>query len=102
MDQPLLAVLLLLGLLVGSGVGAAYTRARRGWTDYQAARRAVPGARRAAWLLIRAVTTKVGVITLLLAGAVAYAAVGSDADSGPGGADPAPTPSATTGAAPQR
>ena len=50
----------------------------RGWTDYQTAKKTVPGARRTAWLLIRAVTTKVGVIALLLVGAVAYAAADSD------------------------
>ncbi|WP_434743166.1 hypothetical protein [Micromonospora sp. SH-82] len=94
MEGSLLAALLLLGLLVGAAAGAAYTRARRGWADYQTARRAVPVTRRAAWLLIRAVTTKVGVVALLLVGAVAYAAVAPEADSDP--AAPQPTPASTS------
>ncbi|WP_432049697.1 hypothetical protein [Verrucosispora sp. NA02020] len=76
MERPLITVLLLVGLIIGSGVGSSYARARRGWNDYQAAKKTVPGARRAAWLLIKVVTTKVGVIALLLVGAVAFAAVG--------------------------
>ncbi|WP_231929630.1 hypothetical protein [Micromonospora inositola] len=48
-------------------------------------------ARRTAWLAIRAVCTKVGVIALLLVGAAAYAAAGSDHKR----ADPAPTPTVT-------
>ncbi|PZF97707.1 hypothetical protein, partial [Micromonospora deserti] len=82
MERPLIMVLLLVGLIIGSGVGSAYARARRGWADYQTAKKTVPGARRAAWLLIKVVTTKVGVIALLLVGAVAYAAVGSDEEQG--------------------
>ncbi|MFF0719456.1 hypothetical protein [Verrucosispora sp. NA02020] len=78
MERPLITVLLLVGLIIGSGVGSSYARARRGWNDYQAAKKTVPGARRAAWLLIKVVTTKVGVIALLLVGAVAFAAVGGD------------------------
>ena len=70
--------LLLVGLLIGTGVGSAYARARRGWTDYQTVKKTVPGARRAAWLLIKVATTKIGVIALLLVGAVAYAAAGPD------------------------
>jgi hypothetical protein len=97
-ERPLLAVLLLVGLIIGCGVGSAYTRARRGWSDYQTAKNTVPGARRTAWLLIRAATTKVGVIALLLVGAVAYAAVGSDEDK----AAPAPSPSTTTQSEPVR
>ncbi|WP_091601210.1 hypothetical protein [Micromonospora mirobrigensis] len=90
MEQLLLGVLLLVGLVIGSVLGAAYARARRGWADYRTARSTVPGARRTAWLLIRAVTTKVGVILLLLVGAVAYAATAPDHDrAGPG---PSPTP----------
>ncbi|MBQ1050725.1 hypothetical protein KBX50_19900 [Micromonospora sp. C51] len=85
MERPLIAALLLVGLIIGSGVGSSYARARRGWNDYQAAKKTVPGARRAAWMLIKVVTTKVGVIALLLVGAVAYAAAG-------GSDDPAPTP----------
>ncbi|WP_377532414.1 hypothetical protein [Micromonospora sp. GCM10011542] len=91
MERPLLAVLLLVGLVIGCGVGSAYARARRGWSDYQTIKRSVPGARRGAWLLIRVVTTKVGVIALLLVGAVAYAAAGSDEET----AGPTPSPSAT-------
>ena len=83
MERPLITVLLLVGLIIGSGVGSSYARARRGWNDYQAAKKTVPGARRAAWLLIKVVTTKVGVIALLLVGAVAYAAVGGDEPARP-------------------
>ncbi|GIJ78283.1 hypothetical protein SAMN05443287_101123 [Micromonospora phaseoli] len=81
MERPLIAVLLLVGLIIGSGVGSSYARARRGWNDYQAAKKTVPGARHAAWLLIKVVTTKIGVIALLLIGAVAYAAADSDEGS---------------------
>ncbi|TDC78944.1 hypothetical protein E1193_19950 [Micromonospora sp. KC606] len=91
MELPFVAVLLAVGLFLGWGVGTQYARAKRGWTDYKAAQRAVPGARRAAWLLVRAVTTKVGVIALLLVGAVAYAAAGPDQER----AEPAPSPSPT-------
>ncbi|MCM0678551.1 hypothetical protein NCC78_28335 [Micromonospora phytophila] len=92
MERPEFVVLLLVGLIIGTGVGSAYARARRGWTDYQTVKKTVPGARRAAWLLIKVVTTKIGVIALLLVGAVAYAAADSDGGSG----QPAPTPSATS------
>ncbi|MBM0234301.1 hypothetical protein JNW91_22120 [Micromonospora sp. STR1_7] len=91
MESPLLVVLLLVGLVIGCAVGSAYARARRGWNDYQTVKRSVPGARRGAWLLIRGVAVKAGVIALLLFGAVAYAAVGSDDET----AGPAPSPSAT-------
>ncbi|MFF5171316.1 hypothetical protein ACFY3U_01615 [Micromonospora sp. NPDC000089] len=93
MELPVIAVLVAVGLFVGWAVGAQYARARRGWTDYRAAQRAVPTARKTAWLLVRAVTTKVGVIALLLIGAVAYAAVGPDHERAEPG--PSPTPSAT-------
>ncbi len=91
MEQAVIAALLLVGLVIGTGVGAAYARARRGWKDYRTARKLVPGARHTAWLATRAVITKVGVIALLLVGAAAYAAVGSDHER----ADPAPTPTST-------
>ncbi|MET8230463.1 hypothetical protein ABZS77_07270 [Micromonospora sp. NPDC005298] len=91
MESPLLAVLLLVGLVIGCAVGSAYARARRGWADYQTVKKTVPTARRGAWLLIRGVAVKAAVIGLLLFGAVAYAAVGSDDET----AGPAPSPSAT-------
>ncbi|SCL52076.1 hypothetical protein GA0070606_1903 [Micromonospora citrea] len=81
-----------MGLFIGTGVGSAYARARRGWADYQTVKKTVPGARRTAWLLIKVATTKIGVIALLLVGAVAYAAVGSDGEPAP---TPTPSPSAT-------
>ncbi|MFR9778644.1 hypothetical protein ACL02O_21665 [Micromonospora sp. MS34] len=91
MEQAVIAALLLMGLVIGTGVGAAYARAKRGWTDYRAAKNIVPGARRTAWLAIRAVLTKVGVIALLLVGAAAYAAAGADHER----SGPAPTPGVT-------
>ncbi|GAA2707642.1 hypothetical protein ACFY2R_12640 [Micromonospora olivasterospora] len=94
MERPVIAALLLVGLFVGCGVGAAYARARRGWKDYQTARKTVPTTRRVAWGLIRAVTTKIGVVALLLVGAVAYAATAPDDDR----ARPTPGPSATPSA----
>ncbi|WP_431977310.1 hypothetical protein [Micromonospora haikouensis] len=97
MEREVIAALLVVGLLVGCGVGSAYARARRGWADYRTARNTVPGARRAAFGLIRAVTTKVGVIALLLVGAVAYAA-GSDDDRAGPAPGPSATPTATHGA----
>ncbi|MCI4064690.1 hypothetical protein MRQ36_19780 [Micromonospora sp. R77] len=96
MEQAVIAALLVVGLIIGCGVGAAYARARRGWTDYTAAKKTVPGARRTAWLAIRAVVTKLGVIALLLVGAAAYAAAGSDEER----AGPAPTPTPTVTATP--
>ncbi|MFD0786877.1 hypothetical protein ACFQZ8_23510 [Micromonospora azadirachtae] len=99
MEGPLIAVLLLVGLLIGSGVGSAYARARRGWADYQTVKKTVPTARKTAWLLIRGVTTKVGVVALLLIGAVAYAAVAPDDDEAAG---PVPGPSATSSERPGR
>ncbi|WFE49883.1 MULTISPECIES: hypothetical protein [unclassified Micromonospora] len=98
MERPLLAVLLLVGLFIGCAVGSAYARARRGWNDYQTVKKSVPGARRGAWLLIRGVAVKAGVIALLLFGAVAYAAVGSDEET----AGPAPSQSPTQSAPPRR
>ncbi|MFG1778511.1 hypothetical protein ACGFIR_11845 [Micromonospora sp. NPDC049051] len=94
MERPGIVALLLVGLLIGTGVGSAYARARRGWADYQTAKKTVPGARRAAWLLIKVATTKIGVIALLLVGAVAYAAAGSD-DDNPAPPAQTPSPSAT-------
>ncbi|MFG3552752.1 hypothetical protein ACGGAQ_00015 [Micromonospora sp. NPDC047557] len=98
MERPLLTVLLLVGLVIGCAVGSAYARARRGWTDYQTAKKSVPGARRGAWVLIRGVVLKAAVIGLLLFGAVAYAAVGSDDET----AGPAPSPSTTQSEPPRR
>nr|WP_230416820.1 hypothetical protein [Micromonospora tarapacensis] len=89
---------MLVGLIIGSGVGSSYARARRGWNDYQAAKKTVPGARRAAWLLIKMVTTKVGVIALLLVGAVAYAAAGGTDEPAP----PTPGPSSAPDERPAR
>ncbi|WP_112678712.1 hypothetical protein [Micromonospora saelicesensis] len=91
MERPLLTVLLLVGLIIGCAVGSAYARARRGWNDYQTVKKSVPGARRGAWSLIRGVVVKAAVIGVLLFGAVAYAAVGSDEER----AGPAPTQSPT-------
>jgi hypothetical protein len=88
-ERPVIVALLVVGLIIGTGVGSSYARARRGWTDYQTVKKTVPVARRAAWLLIKVVTTKIGVIALLLVGAVAYAAADSDEPA----ADPSPTPS---------
>ena len=96
MEQAVIAALLLVGLVIGAGVGASYARAQRGWKDYQTVRTSVPGARRTAWVAIRAVVTKIGVIALLLVGAAAYAASGSDHER----ADPAPTPTPTVTATP--
>ncbi|GAB3226003.1 hypothetical protein GCM10027452_42450 [Micromonospora halotolerans] len=93
MEQAVIAALLLVGLVVGAGVGASYARAQRGWKDYQTIRTSVPGARRTAWTAIRGVVTKIGVIALLLVGAAAYAAAGSDHE--PAGPAPAPTPTVT-------
>ncbi|MFG2008346.1 hypothetical protein ACGFNF_04660 [Micromonospora sp. NPDC048868] len=93
MERPGIVVLLLVGLLIGTGVGSAYARARRGWADYQTVKKTVPGARSAAWLLIKVATTKIGVIALLLVGAVAYAA--ADPDDSPDPPAQTPGPSAT-------
>ncbi|MFI6069109.1 hypothetical protein ACIA47_28115 [Micromonospora sp. NPDC051227] len=98
MERPLLTVLLLVGLVIGCAVGSAYARARRGWNDYQTVKKSVPGARRGAWSLIRGVVVKAAVIGVLLFGAVAYAAVGSDEES----AGPAPTQSPTRSEPPHR
>ncbi|BCJ58012.1 hypothetical protein [Micromonospora endophytica] len=92
MERPFIAALLLVGLIIGSGVGSSYARARRGWNDYQTAKKTVPGARRAAWLLIKVVSTKIGVIILLLVGAVAYAAVGGEDRDTPSAPNPSVTP----------
>ncbi|WP_247658772.1 hypothetical protein [Micromonospora sp. U56] len=93
-----MAVLLAIGVLVGGVMGAAYARARRGWRDYQVTKDSVPGLRRAAWLLIRLAATKVGVVALLLVGAVAYAAVGPDHERAEPAPSPSPSSSATHGA----
>ncbi|MEH0931453.1 hypothetical protein [Micromonospora sp. CPCC 205558] len=98
MERPLLTVLLLVGLVIGVAVGSAYARARRGWTDYQTVKKSVPGARRGAWSLIRAMAVKAAVIALLLFGAVAYAAVGSDEET----AGPVPSQSPTRSEPPHR
>ncbi|MEV0427251.1 hypothetical protein [Micromonospora sp. NPDC050495] len=93
MEQAVIAALLVVGLVIGAGVGAAYARAKRGWKDYRTIRTSVPGARRTAWVATRAAITKIGVIALLLVGAAAYAAAGNDHErAGPG---PTPTPTVT-------
>ncbi|MGC4805287.1 hypothetical protein [Micromonospora sp. DT233] len=97
MEQALIAALLVVGLIVGWAVGSAYTRARRGWRDYLTARSTVGGARRAAIGLIGAATTKIGVIALLLVGAVAYAAAGPNDDRAEPAPDSSVTPTATRG-----
>jgi hypothetical protein len=89
MQRPVLGVLLMIGVFVGCFVGAAYARARRGWSDYQTTKKAVPVLRKAAWLLIRIATTKAGIVMLLIIAAVAYAAVGPDRPA------PATTPART-------
>ncbi|GLZ57902.1 hypothetical protein Misp05_14780 [Micromonospora sp. NBRC 107095] len=97
-ERPLLTVLLLVGLVIGCAVGSAYARARRGWNDYQTVKKSVPGARRGAWALIRGVAVKAAVVGLLLFGAVAYAAVGSDEET----AGTAPSESPTQSEPPHR
>ena len=92
MERPVIAALLLVGVIIGSGVGSSYARARRGWNDYRTAKKTVPGARRAAWLLIKVVTTKIGVIALLLIGAVAYAAAGGSDEPTPAPPNPSTAP----------
>ncbi|MGC5021115.1 hypothetical protein [Micromonospora sp. DT47] len=93
MERSLMAVLLAVGILGGGVMGAAYARARRGWSDYQTTKRSVPILRKAAWLLIRLAATKIGIVALLLVGAVAYATVGPDQGRAEPG--PSPTPSST-------
>ncbi|SCG46899.1 hypothetical protein [Micromonospora siamensis] len=90
-----MAILLAVGLLVGGVMGAAYARARRGWADYQNTKKSVPGLRRLAWLLIRLAATKIGIVALLLVGAVAYAAAGPDHEQAGPTPSPTPSPSAT-------
>ncbi|MEV1290094.1 hypothetical protein [Micromonospora sp. NPDC049679] len=63
-------------MLVGLSFGAAYAVARRAWRDYKSAQKAVPVARKAVWALIRVATTKGGVVLLLCAAAVGWAAIG--------------------------
>ncbi|MFU8871114.1 hypothetical protein [Micromonospora sp. SL4-19] len=91
MERSLMAVLLAVGILLGGVTGAAYARARCRWDDYQIIKKRVPVLRRTAWLLIRLAATKIGVIALLLIGAVAYAAAGADHER----ATPTPTPTVT-------
>ncbi|GHJ56127.1 hypothetical protein Nm8I071_54340 [Nonomuraea sp. TT08I-71] len=97
MEQAVIAALLLVCLVIGAGVGASYARAQRGWKDYKTIRTTVPGARRTAWMATRAVITKIGVIALLLFGAAAYAAAGSDHERAGPGPTPTPTVTATPG-----
>lgn len=84
-------MLLTVGVLIGCVVGAAYARARRGWSDYQNTKKSVPVLRKAAWALIRLAFTKVGIVVLLIIGAAAYAAMGPDRPS------PATAPTRTAG-----
>jgi hypothetical protein len=75
-DRPLSTVVLVLGMLLGLTFGVALAVARRGWRDYKSAQKAVPVARKAAWVLIRVATTKGGVVLLICAAAVGWAAIG--------------------------
>lgn len=75
-DRPLISVSLIFGVGLGLIVGIAYAVARRAWRDYQTARASVPVLRRTAWRLIRLATTRVGLIVLICAAALGYAAVG--------------------------
>lgn len=56
--------------------GVAYAMARRGWKDYRAAKAGLPVARRTAWALTRVATTKGGIVLLVCAAAVGWAAIG--------------------------
>lgn len=75
-NRPLISVSLIFGVGLGLIVGIAYAVARRAWRDYQTARAGMPVLRRTAWRLIRLATTRVGLIVLICAAALGYAAVG--------------------------
>jgi H+/Cl- antiporter ClcA len=76
MDRSIPTVVLMIGIAIGATVGIAFAVARRAWQDYQKAKAGVPVLRKAAWALIRIVTTRAGLVALLLAAAVTWAAVG--------------------------
>ena len=97
-ERPLIAVLLGIGLVIGVTLGMAVARAKRGLADFRTAKNAVPGARRNAWRLMRAATTKAGLVTLVLAAAVVFAAVAPDEEET---AEPAPTSSAEPSPSPR-
>jgi hypothetical protein len=74
--RTLTSVGFMIGIVVGFIFGAAYAVARRAWTDYRKVKASVPGMRKTAWSLIRVATSKGGVITLLIVGAIVWAAIG--------------------------
>jgi hypothetical protein len=75
-DRSITVTGLVLGIGIGFFAGVAVGLARRGWSDYRKTKNSVPTYRKAAWALVGAATTKVGVVGLLIAAAVAWAAVG--------------------------
>ena len=97
MERPIIAVLLGIGLVIGVTLGMAVARAKRGFADFRTAKGAVPGARRNAWRLLRAATTKAGLVTLVLVAAVVFAAVAPDEEET---TQPAPTPTGSAEPAP--
>jgi hypothetical protein len=75
-DRSITVTGLVLGIGIGFFAGVAVGLARRGWSDYRKTKASVPMYRKAAWSLVGAATTKVGLVGLLIAAAVAWAAVG--------------------------
>ncbi|MFK3985280.1 hypothetical protein ACI2K4_33510 [Micromonospora sp. NPDC050397] len=74
MERSLTAAMLTIGVVLGLTVGVAYAVARRSWVDYRKAKAGIPGARKAAWALIRVAVSKGGIVLLLCIAAVSWAA----------------------------
>jgi hypothetical protein len=75
-DRSIASGSLLLGVVIGFVMGAAYARFRRAWVDVGKSKTQLAGLRKVAWAMTRAATTKVGLVGILVIAAVAYAAFG--------------------------
>lgn len=76
MDRSVSAVMLVVGVFLGVLVGRAYAGARGSWREYAAAKAALPGLRKGAWGLRRALFTRGGLVALLCVAAMGWAALG--------------------------
>lgn len=65
-------VMLVVFVVIGASIGAAWARAQRQWDDYRKTRDALPGMRKTAWALSRVFASKTVVIILIVVGLICY------------------------------
>ena len=67
MSSNPLTVGVLIGIVVGFPAGVLYAVARRSWTDFTGAKKAIPAARKAAWNRIREALILGALLTIVAA-----------------------------------